>query len=340
MFRRLANSSVNLIVLVLAAVTFVGTFMALRGLAGSQRPASIMVLTAARDLNIGDIITSASLTERSIFEENDMSLYIPANQSETVLGGVVALPIFAGQPLSRRDVIAQAGEAQRLSAALGKFPDHSLFPLPLDANNVIAPDIGLFLPGDWVAVTVVMDARPQLAVTPTPSGLEALSLVPAAATPGSSDGLGTLPVSQAEAVEAGERAFPPLAKDLFPKGVLVISVHGSPQSDTDPGSSNSGPVLGGLSQQRLLILLVPNQSREQIALAMQRADQVFISLLVGGDGTAISPGFTYWDFEKLFQTDRQQMLGGTEVVSEPTPVATPGQGVPQGVRPPTRPGGQ
>jgi hypothetical protein len=205
-------------------------------------------------------------------------------------------------------VIALAGEGDRLSAALSQFPDHSLFPLPLDASNVIAPQAASFLPGDLIGVTVVLGSRPQPPATPTPN---AYVLIP---TPVITT---TLPVplfeAEGEEDEAQARAYPPLAKDLFPQGVRVMAVQGLPQPITTgegPGEANSQPVFAGLPQQELLILLVPNQAREQLALAMQRADQIFISLLVRGDGDGLTPGFTYWDFEDLFKADREQFLNG------------------------------
>jgi hypothetical protein len=68
------------------------------------------------------------------------------------------------------------------------------------------------------------------------------------------------------------------------------------------------PVFAGLPQQELLILLVPNLDREQLALTVQRADQVFVSLLARGDGGGVTPGFTYWDFEDLFKADRERSM--------------------------------
>jgi hypothetical protein len=304
--RRLANSGINLGVIIVAVVVFLLTFFILNGWVAAQKPATVTVLAVSRNVQIGEVIRAADLVEKTIFEDSNSSLYIPIEQIEEVVGGVAALPLRTGQPVYRDMVIALAGDGYRLSAVLGQFPDHSLFPLPLDAGNVIAPEAASFLPGDLIGVTVVLGTRPQPPATPTPS---AYSWMPASVI------TSTLPAPlieiENEDAEAQARAYPPLAKDLFPQGVLVIAVQGLPQSTVSNGESqdvHAQPVFAGTPQQDLLILLVPNQAREQFALTMQRADQVFISLLTRGDGGEITPGFTYWDFEDQFKADREQAL--------------------------------
>ena len=315
MFKRLANSGINLAVISIAVVIFLLAFFALSGLAAAQKPPTLTVLAASRDLQIGEVITGADLVEKTVYEDDNAALYIPVEQAGEVVGGVVALPLRAGQPVFRDMVIALAGESYRLSAALNQYPDHSLFPLPLDANNVIAPKATSFLPGDLIGVTVVLGARPQPPATPTPN---VYSFMPTPVI------TATLPVPlfevENEKAEAQERAYPPLAKDLFPQGILVIAVQGIPQTTTtgdDPGDVNSQPVFAGVPQQEQLILLVPNQAREQLALAMQRADQVIVSLLAYSDGDDLTPGFTYWDFEDLFKADREQFLNGSVPATTP-----------------------
>ena len=304
MLKRLANSGINLAVIIVAVVVFLLAFFALSGLAAAQRPPTLTVLAASRNLQIGAVIAPADLVEKTIYEDDNAALYIPVEQAGEVVGGVVALPLRAGQPVFRDMVIALAGEGYRLSAALSQFPNHSLFPLPLDANNMVAPEAASFLPGDLIGVTVVLGSRPQPPATPTPN---AYAFIP---TPVITATL-PVPLFAAESEEAQARAYPPLAKDLFPQGVLVIAVQGLPQLTTvggDSGDANSQPVFAGMPGQEQLILLVPNQAREQLALAMQRADQVFVFLLARNDVDSLTPGFTYWDFEDLFKADREQVL--------------------------------
>ncbi len=148
-----------------------------------------------------------------------------AEEVTGVVGGVVAQPIFNGQPVFRSAIVAQAAEGTRLSAVLAKFPGYSLFPMPLDATNIVSPDVEAFLPGDLLDVTVVISSRPQQMATPTVMPeviLQSGDSLEPTATPAPQE------VAQAQAIS---RALPPLAKDLFPMGVRVISVQGSAARD-------------------------------------------------------------------------------------------------------------
>jgi hypothetical protein len=168
--------------------------------------------------------------------------------------------------------------------------------------NMVAPDVDAFLPGDLVNVTLVVSSRPQQMTTPTAmpeitidSGIE---LQPTA-TPAPQE------VAQTDALN---RSLPPLAKDLYPMGVRVISVQGLPPK-TEDGNSNDTPAFNTTTQARMLILLVPNASREVLSLALQQGDRLVVSLMARGDETPTA-GFTYWDFEDLFKQDRKDVLGG------------------------------
>jgi hypothetical protein len=59
-------------------------------------------------------------------------------------------------------------------------------------------------------------------------------------------------------------------------------------------------------QQKLLLLLVPNASRESLALVLQKSDALVVSILARGEDGPTS-GFTYWDFEELFKADRSEV---------------------------------
>lgn len=317
MLKRLANSGINLGVIIVAVVVFLLTFFVLSGLAAAQKPTTATVLAVSRNIQIGEVLSMADLVEKTIYEDSNTALYIPVEQIGEVVGGVAALPLRAGQPVFRDMLITLAGEGYRLSAALSQFPNHSLFPLPLDAGNIVAPDAGSFLPGDLIGVTVVIGVRPQPPATPTPNAYSFLS-APVITS--------TLPAplfeTETEEAEAQARAYPPLAKDLFPQGVLVMAVQGLTPRSVAGGVTedvNPQPVFAGMPQQELLILLVPNQAREQLALSMQRADQVFVSLLVRSGEDGGTPGFTYWDFEDLFKADREQILNSGGLT--PTPAA-------------------
>jgi len=299
MLKRIASTGVNLVVLGVSVGIFLVAFIALNALGAAQKPPTISVLSATRDLNIGDVITASDLAVKTVFQDDNASLYIPGEEVTGVVGGIVAQPIFNGQPIFRSAILAQAAEGTRLSAVLAQFPGHSLFPLPLDAMNLVAPDAEAFLPGDLIGVTVVISTRPQQMSTPTP--MPELVIDPGYVEPTAQPS--PLELEQADAMN---RTFPPLAKDLFPMGVRVIAIQGLPQpteSSEDSGSFNLD------TQPKMLILLVPNESREVLSLALQQGDRLVVSLMARGDETP-SAGFTYWDFEDLFKQDREEVLGG------------------------------
>jgi hypothetical protein len=275
---------------------------------------------------MGEVIAPGDLVEKSVYQDETAALYIPAGEMGRVVGGVAALPVSAGQPLFRSAVLAPAGEGARLSAALADHPGHSLFPLPLSAQNVIAPEASSFMPGDLVGITVVIASRPQAPATPiSPASLAFPALTPEASpTP-------TLAPQVQPGQEALERSFPPLAKDLFPQGVRVIAVQGLPSEAIQEPSDGAGftsvaaaPAVIDLAQEKTLILLVPDEGREALALALEQSDRLIISLLSRGESGA-SPGFTYWDFEELFRADRERALSVTTapLVTEPTPTPSP-----------------
>ena len=302
MLKRIANTGVNLVVLGVSVAIFLAAFFALSALGAAGRPPTIEVLSATRDLNIGDVISANDLIVKKVFQDDNAALYILGEEAAGVVGGIVAQPIFSGQPIFRTAIIAQAAEGTRLSAVLAKYPGYSLFPLPLDAMNLVAPDVEAFLPGDLVGVTVVITSRPQQLTTPTP--MPELILGPGYNTQPTST---PAPVESAQA-DALSRALPPLAKDLFPMGVRVIAVQGLPPS-TSETSDSSGSAFSTASQPRMLILLIPNAAREVLSLALQQGDRLIVSLMARGDETPTA-GFTYWDFEDLFKHDREEVLGG------------------------------
>ena len=303
MLKRIASTGVNLAVLGVSVAIFLVAFIALNALGAAQKPPTIAVLSATRDLNMGDVITANDLAVKTVFQDQNANLYIPGEEVTGVVGGVVAQPIFSGQPIFRSAILAQAAEGTRLAAVLTQFPGYSLFPLPLDAMNLVAPDAQAFLPGDLVGVTVVITSRPQQMTTPT--AMPDLILKPGLST----EPTATPAPQEVAQTDALSRALPPLAKDLFPMGVRVISVQGLPPQDDTTDTSNSDSSFTTFDQPQMLILLIPNESREVLALALQQGDRLVVSLMARGDETPTA-GFTYWDFEDLFKSDREEVLGG------------------------------
>jgi hypothetical protein len=304
---RIAKSGVNMLVIIIAIVVFVVAFVIMMGISNASRPNTIDILAASRDLNFGDPITSADLVTITVYKDKLADKYIPADQANQVVGGYAALPIYAGQPVTRDAIMATAGIATRLSAILSQYPGYSLFPLPLDAANVVAADTASYVPGDLVSVTIVIASRPQPPVTPTPiySGSYSYVITP---TP-----VPTVQSGETTVDDALSRVYPPMAKNLFPQGVRVVAIQGLPaetvSQDTTSSSSTSGSSISSVDYNlpKRLVLLVPSKSVEMLALGLQSGDMVIVSMVTEGQADTTT-GFSYWDFEELFRLERETIL--------------------------------
>lgn len=308
MLKRLASTGINITVLIIAIGIFAVAFFALSAIGEASKPPKIDVLAAARDISIGDPILPGDIITRSVFVDDNAALYIPADEIDSVIGGTAALPIRANHPIFRDTILAKAAESERLAALLSDYPGYSLFPLPLDNQNILAPAIESFLPGDLINITFVIGYRPQEQKTETP-------VAPVAG--GFAQDVQATPSPDEIAAEEQEKlTYPPLSKDIFPQGVRVVSIQGVPANEvsTDPSTgsttvSQPASSAAALDQPKLLILLVPNASREILSLALDQGDLVAVSLLARGEDGP-TKGFTYWDLEEWFKADRAKINGG------------------------------
>jgi hypothetical protein len=306
---RIAKSGVNFLVVVIAIVVFVVAMVVMMQISSSSKPATIDVLAAARDLSFGEPITPADLVAITVYQDKLSELYISSDQADKVVGGYVAIPMAAGQPVMSNSVVATAGEASRLSAILAEYPGHSLFPLPLDLANVVSADANSYLPGDLVSVTIVLDTRPQVAVTPTPNydGFGAV-ITP---TPYPAAGA----TSENTLEDALNRGYPPMAKNLYPEGALVVAVQGLPvdyvpQDNATDINEQYDMAYAAANQPKRLILLVPSESVEPLAYGLLNGDMVVVSMVTAGQDDTTT-GFSYWDLEELFRLEREQILKET-----------------------------
>lgn len=311
-FQRLKSTGINLGVIIVSIVVFFIALFVVMGLANAQKPDTMDILAAAQDFSVGHVLTGKDLVVKTVFVDDNTAFYIPANEEGTssLLNGIVVVPMFVGQPIMRTSIVAAAGEGRRLSAALASYPQGvSLFPLPLDVANVIAPSIDSFLPGDLANITVVISSRPQPPVTPT--------VMPEFIT-GSEPYLPVAPQVIASPIpmesdmdKAKALLYPPMAKDLFPEGVRVIEVQGgTKQIDVDAQTSDTVDPAAGyvdFNQPKILILLVPDNKREELALALQEGDALVVSLLSSGSD-APTEGFSYWDYEEWIKAQREQAI--------------------------------
>lgn len=328
MLRRLAGTGLNVGVILISIVVFFVALFAMMGIANSQKPDTLDILAAAHDLSVGQPLTPNDIVVKTVFVDSNTEMYIPATDEgiASLSGGVVVVPIFVGQPIQRTSVVAQAAGDTRLSAALVNYPaGGSLFPLPLDFSNVVAPDIETFVPGDLVNITLVISSRPQPPSTPT--------VMPEFIT-GDTPYIGIAPQVVATPIpyeteldKAKALLYPPMSKDMFPEGIRVIAVQGAPQY-VDPDASTQDtvdPAAGYIefNKSKVLVLLVPNDKREELALALQEGDLLVVSLLARGDGSP-TEGFSYWDLEEWMKGQREDAIKDPPTPAEvASPTATP-----------------
>lgn len=328
MLRRLAGTGLNVGVILISIVVFFVALFAMMGIANSQKPDTLDILAAAHDMNVGQPLTPNDIVVKTVFVDSNTEMYIPATEDgiASLSGGVVVVPIFVGQPIQRTSVVAQAAGDTRLSAALVNYPTGgSLFPLPLDFSNVVAPDIETFLPGDLVNITLVISSRPQPPSTPT--------VMPEFIT-GDTPYIGIAPQVVATPIpyeteldKAKALLYPPMSKDMFPEGIRVIAVQGAPEY-VDPDASTQDtvdPAAGYIefNKSKVLVLLVPNDKREELALALQEGDLLVVSLLARGDGSP-TEGFSYWDLEEWMRGQREDAIKDPPTPAEvASPTATP-----------------
>jgi len=337
-FQRLKGTGINLGVIIISIVVFFVALFVVMGLANAQKPDTMDILAAATDFSVGHVLTPQDLVVKTVFVDDNTSLYVRADEEGTasLVNGIVVVPMFVGQPIMRTSVVADAGGSSRLSAALANYPQGgSLFPLPLDLANVIAPSTDSFMPGDLVNITVVISSRPQPPVTPTVmpefiTGSE--PYVPVAPQVIASP----IPM-ESDMDKAKALLYPPMAKDLFPEGVRVIEVQGgTKQVDADAQTSDTVDPAAGyvdFNQPKVLILLVPDKKREELALALQEGDALVVSLLSSGNDSP-TEGFSYWDYEEWMKAQREQAMkdalstrtalpNNTPAVPSATPTAIP-----------------
>lgn len=328
MLRRLTGTGLNVGVIFISIVVFFVALFAMMGIANSQKPDTLDILAAAHDLSVGQSLTPSDIVVKTVFVDSNTETYIPATEEgiASISGGVVVVPVFVGQPIQRTSIVAQAAGDTRLSAVLVNYPaGGSLFPLPLDFSNVVAPDIETFLPGDLVNITVVISSRPQPPSTPT--------VMPEFIT-GDTPYVGIAPQVVATPIpyeteldKAKALLYPPMSKDMFPEGIRVMAVQGAPQY-VDPDASTQDtvdPAAGYIefNKSKVLVLLVPNDKREELALALQEGDLLVVSLLARGDGSP-TEGFSYWDLEEWMRGQREDAIKDPPTPAEvASPTATP-----------------
>jgi hypothetical protein len=183
------------------------------------------------------------------------------------------------------------------------------------------------MPGDLINITVVISSRPQPPVTPTV--LPEFITGDAPYLPIAPQVIATSIPMDTDMDKAKALLYPPMSKDLFPMGIRVIEIQGGTELlDADAAQQNTvDPAAGYIdfNKPKVLILLVPDDKREELALALQEGDLLVVSLLArGNDGP--TTGFSYWDYEELLKREREEAYLdaiSVPVISTPTIMPTP-----------------
>lgn len=181
---RLRRLGVNVSVVFGALALFVLGLLLNVALTSLSAPPAFRVVTAARDLKVGQVLREEDLADASAYAgEAEQAYFIPARDRASLAGSVVVRDIPQGRPVPRDAVVGPVAAGLRVSALAG--PGKVVFPLPLARQNVVAPPPDAFRPGDRVALAVVVADRAKV-----PGGAEQV----------------------------------PLAAELFPQGLPVVAV--------------------------------------------------------------------------------------------------------------------
>jgi len=282
----------------------------------ANKPPKVEVLAATRDLQPGDIIAAGDLQTTEVYDDARASAYIPADRQEDIVGGIVLQPFAAGDPLTKLGVAAAGTVDSRLAGLLTDFPDYAIFPLPLDLQNITAPEINSFNVGDVITLTVVIGERPSVPRDPDKFNeyyQNGFLLPGAEATPAPVPV--TTPEPTPDFMDYTERGKPPVAKTITTEGYRVVAVMGKVTNNTTENQDMTTYTMDVTPPRPVLMLLVPQDQIEEVALAVSQGE-VFVSLALHVKAT--EGGFSYWDFEQMLKEERQR-----QEKLHPSPTPTP-----------------
>jgi hypothetical protein len=71
MLKRLANTGLNVGVLLIAVAVFIVSFLALTALGAAQKPPTLTIPAAGRDLSIGEVLTPTDTVQKTVFKDDN-----------------------------------------------------------------------------------------------------------------------------------------------------------------------------------------------------------------------------------------------------------------------------
>ena len=78
-FQRLKGTGINLGVIIISIVVFFVALFVVMGLANAQKPDTMEILAAATDFSVGHVLSPQDLVVKTVFVDDNTSLYIRAD---------------------------------------------------------------------------------------------------------------------------------------------------------------------------------------------------------------------------------------------------------------------
>jgi len=314
--KRLANMGT----IVISLVVFAVAFLALIFIGEMQRPETISVLVASKDLQIGDVLSPDNLVIKKIVKDENAPIYIVADEAEKYYGGSVTLPFKAGQPIYAtsvipKEIIQSDGRLLPLAQEYGyKEGDVVLFPVKLDNANITAPDINTLKPGDVIYFSFVVPAQPQPRPTPMPEVPYGYLGYGPVAQPTAVIAMAPQPTKEKSPLEEYvDNVYPPLAT-VYYKGVRVIYLTGTEremQQEMDSEASTS-VTLSAAQKSPIVYVLIPKKDFAKVSLLMEISK---VTMAVSNkEQDLVDGGYSYWDFSEELEKTRKIIF-----TPEPTP---------------------
>ena len=94
MLHHIAGTGLNIGVILIYIVVFFVALFAMMGIANSQKPNTMDILSAAHNLNVGQSLTPNNIVVKTVFVDSNTEMYIPATDDgiASIMGSVVVVP--------------------------------------------------------------------------------------------------------------------------------------------------------------------------------------------------------------------------------------------------------
>ncbi|MBX9697687.1 MAG: Flp pilus assembly protein CpaB [Alphaproteobacteria bacterium] len=268
-----------LVIALVAAVSiaFVIRFIFFADDSPKEKP--VNVVTAVRNLNVGQPIEESMIRLQPMPKELVISDYVVVEDKkdmETVVGSIVRFPVAVGEPIKRSEIIA-IGQKGVLSALIS--PGKRAYTIPLGHSSAVS---SLISPGDLVDVIVAYRQTGDKGFV-AKTVLEGVRVLEIDGSFKKAESEGAQKQPQHITVEVDERQAKQLAGELK-VGEPTISLHSVKVS--------SG--VGSVQQQAMMPGVVGEQPPQELTQVMKKAEsesdavQHDIAVLRGSEKTVLN----------------------------------------------------